>query len=148
MKRAIIGVIGLVLPGITAAPAVGQVHVVVGVNAPPVSAHVVIGEPAYLVTERVYVYPYRPYGIWVTDRHLVRLHRRHVLWIEHEHARIARLRHRDRAYWKAVRDFERERVKRERAIDREYRNRTRELNRDSRERERDRGGRARGRRRN
>jgi len=152
MKRTLVGIIGLILLGATAEPTAAQLRVVVGVNTPPVSARVVIGDPGYLVAERVYLYPYHPYGIWVTDRHLARLHRRHVAWIEYEHARIARLRYYDHRYWQTVRAFERERLKRERAIEREYRKRLRELDRDARgwdrdwDRARGNGNRGRGRR--
>lgn len=138
MKRTLVGIIGLILLGAAAEPAAAQLRVVVGVNTPPVSARVVIGDPGYLVAERVYLYPYRPYGIWVTDRHLARLHHRHVAWIEYEQARIGRLRYHEHRYWKAVREYERERLKREREIEREYRKRMRELGRDYAQWERDR----------
>ena len=114
MKRALFGVIGIVLLGLTAEPAAGQgLRVVVGVNAPPVSARIAFGEPAYL-------YPYRPYGTWVTDPYLARLHRRHMAWLAREQARLDALRYYDREYRKALREFERNRIKREREIARDY----------------------------
>jgi hypothetical protein len=115
MKRALVGVIGLILLGLAAEPVEAQgLRVVVAVKAPPVAARIVLGEPAYL-------YPYRPYGVWVTDAYLARLHRRHVTWLAREQARLVAMRRHHREYRQAARAFERERARREREIDRAYR---------------------------
>lgn len=115
MKRVLVGVIGLILLGLAAEPVEAQgLRVVVAVKAPPVAARIVIGEPAYR-------YPYRPYGVWVTDAYLARQHRRHVAWLAREHARIEAMRRHHREYRQALRGFERDRTRREREIERAYR---------------------------
>jgi len=71
MRPGLVSALGIVLLGIAAAPAAGQaVRVEIGVNVPPVAARVVVGHPVY----PVYRYPAR--GLWVTNAHLARLHRR------------------------------------------------------------------------
>jgi len=107
--------LGLILLAAAAWRADGQgLRVAVAINTPPVAARIVIGEPMYST------YHYRPAGVWITDPYLARLHRRHMVWVSHEQARLqAGYRH-DHRYWKAVRAFQRERARRERELDRAY----------------------------
>lgn len=117
--------LGIVMLGLTAVPAAGQaVHVEVGLNAPPVSARVVLGPPIFTW----YGYPVR--GVWLTDPYLVRLHREHLIWLAHERARFAAMHRYDRGYWDAVRVYQRERVAREVVLERAYQRRVGDRDRD------------------
>lgn len=115
MRPARVIVLGIILLGVAAWPAEGQgLRIAIGVNAPPIAARVVIGQPMYST------YHARPAGVWVTNPYLARLHRRHVTWVAREQAHLRAVRRYDHGYWKAVRAFERERMKRERELDRAY----------------------------
>jgi len=100
--------------GLGASPATAQaIRVDVGFNTPPVSGRIIVGEPAY----RWY---YPAGGLWMTNAYLVRMHRRHLAWLAYEQARLDAMYH-SRAYYHALRAFDRERLHRERELDRVYR---------------------------
>lgn len=108
--------LGIVMLGVAARPAAAQsVRFEIAVNAPPVSARVVVGDPIFTWNG----YPAR--AAWMTDRRLARLHRLHMIWLAQERARFDAMRRHDHHYWQQVRKYERERGKRERALEREYR---------------------------
>ncbi len=105
--------LGIVMLGVAAGPAAGQtLRVEVGVNAPPVSARVVLGQPIFAW------YGYR--GAWRTDPYLARLYRQHMIWLARERERFAHMRRDDWRYQRSAQLYERERLERERVLDRAY----------------------------
>lgn len=108
-------VLGIVMLGVAAGPAAGQaVRVEVGVNSPPVSAHLIFGQPTFAW------FGYGDRGVWRTNPYLTRLYWQHMRWLARERARFAHMRRGDWRYRQYVRAYERERFERERALTREY----------------------------
>jgi len=113
--RGLATALGIVMLGVAAGPAAGQsVRFEVVVNAPPVIARVAVGDPLFAWNG----YPAR--GAWLADSRLARLHRRHMVWLAQQRARLEAMRRHDHRYWQQVRRYERERVQRERELEREY----------------------------
>jgi hypothetical protein len=108
-----------------AAPASAQVHVDVGIMAPPVGARVVVGAPRVYVADRYYEPVYVPY-----DRHERRGRGRERA--EHEREYYKDMREARREYEKDRREAEREYWKDVREAQREYEKDRREARRDRR----------------
>ncbi len=118
-----------------ATPASAQVHVDVGVLAPPVGARVVVGAPPVYVVDGYYEPLHRPYdGYWRRDRGWRQKRDREY----HKDIREARReyekdrREAAREYWKDRREAEREYWKDAREAQREYEKDRREARRDRR----------------
>ncbi len=116
MKREFVGAMALALAlGLGARDTAAQaIRVDVGINAPPVAARVMIGEPAYRVRE------YYPHRDWVRYGPYAEAYRRHDAWVAYELRWLRASYMSPREYRKALRAFERERAKRERDLERAY----------------------------
>ena len=95
-----------------ATPARAQVHVDVGVLAPPVGARVVVGAPRVYVVDRYYESVYAPYDRhWKRDRGRERAKREREYYKDAREARREYDKDRreaEREYWKDIREAQRE----------------------------------------
>lgn len=119
-----------------ATPADAQVHVDVGVVAPPVAARVVVGPPPVYVLDPYHGPVYGPYqGYWTRDRGWERAKWQRQYYKDIREGRREYEKHRreaEREYWKDRREAEREYWKDVREAQREYEKDRREARRDRR----------------